>query len=157
MQSAFLWNKQKSMEGELFFSRKYKVIKRSSSLKDGEERARLSLSIHLTSNQRVLIVRLTGDLDHHTASDVRNRIEAELVKDIHTHLVLNLENLQFMDSSGLGVILGRYKQMSSKGGKMYLCSVQPSVFKLMEMSGLFQILPTYQDECSAISACEVAS
>jgi stage II sporulation protein AA (anti-sigma F factor antagonist) len=117
----------------------------------------LSLSIHLTSNQCVLIVRLTGDLDHHTASNVRRTIEAELAKNIHSHLVLNLENLQFMDSSGLGVILGRYKQMMSKGGKMYLCSVQPSIFKLMEMSGLFQILPPYLDENSAISACEVAS
>jgi stage II sporulation protein AA (anti-sigma F factor antagonist) len=117
----------------------------------------LSLAVHITSNHCVLIVRLTGDLDHHTATDVRRKIEAELVKDIHSHLILNLENLQFMDSSGLGMILGRYKQMTSKGGKMYLCSVQPSIFKLMEMSGLFQILPTYQDESSAVYACEVAS
>jgi stage II sporulation protein AA (anti-sigma F factor antagonist) len=117
----------------------------------------LSLSIEITSRSCVLIVRLSGDLDHHTATAVRNKIEEELTKNIHSHLVLNLGNLHFMDSSGLGVILGRYKQMTSKGGKMYLCSVRPSVFKLMEMSGLFQILPPYQDENSAISACEVAS
>jgi stage II sporulation protein AA (anti-sigma F factor antagonist) len=129
----------------------------NSFVKRREERAKLSLTIHLASVHRVLIVRLAGDLDHHTASEVRIKIETELQKEIHTHLVLNLEHLQFMDSSGLGVILGRYKQMSSKGGKMYLCSVQPSIFRLMELSGLFEVLPTYQDEHSALSACEVAS
>jgi stage II sporulation protein AA (anti-sigma F factor antagonist) len=117
----------------------------------------LSLTTHVTSAQGVLIVRLSGDLDHHTASDVRTKIEAELKKNIHTYLIVNLQHLQFMDSSGLGVILGRYKQMSSKGGKMYLCSVQPAVYRLMELSGLFQIVPTYQDEHSALLACEVAS
>lgn len=126
-------------------------------VQDGKGRVLLSLAIHVFSQQQVLIVRLVGDLDHHTAAQVRAKIEAELSKDIHTYLILNLEQLQFMDSSGLGVILGRYKQMTSKGGNMCLCSVQPSIFKLMEMSGLFQILPTYKDERSAIAACEVAS
>lgn len=117
----------------------------------------LSLHIHLHSAHGVLIVRLSGDLDHHTTAEVRAKIEAELKKDIHTHLIVNLGQLQFMDSSGLGVILGRYKQMTGKGGKMYLCNVQPSVYRLMELSGLFQIVPTYQDEHSALLACEVAS
>jgi stage II sporulation protein AA (anti-sigma F factor antagonist) len=88
---------------------------------------------------------------------VRSAIENELKKGLYTNLILNLKGLDFMDSSGLGVILGRYKRVSQLGGKMILCSVQPSVQKIMEMSGLFKILPFFDDEKSAISACEVAS
>lgn len=115
----------------------------------------LDLQIH--SQRNVLIIRIYGELDHHTASYVRESIELELEKGIYSHLVLNLEGLEFMDSSGLGVILGRYKRIMQMGGKMTLCSVQNSILRLMEMSGLLKILPVYQDEVNAVSACGVAS
>ncbi len=117
----------------------------------------MSLSLQMDSDRQVLIVRLAGELDHHHAEKVRASIEAELEKGEFRHLVLNLARLEFMDSSGLGVILGRYKKVSHLGGKMILCSIQPPVYRLMEMSGLFKILPTYENEKHAISACGVAS
>jgi stage II sporulation protein AA (anti-sigma F factor antagonist) len=117
----------------------------------------MSLYLQVKQLQNVLIVRLKGELDHHTAEKVRNVIEGELARGDVSHLVLNLSELDFMDSSGLGVILGRYKKVSQWGGKMILCSIQPSIHRLMEMSGLFKILPTYEDEHSAILACGVAS
>jgi stage II sporulation protein AA (anti-sigma F factor antagonist) len=116
----------------------------------------MNLSLEVEHSRNVLIVRLCGELDHHTAEKVRKTIEEELEKEIYTHLVLNLEKLHFMDSSGLGVILGRYKRITQLGGKMMLCSIQPSIYRLMEMSGLFKILSIYDDEMSAIHACEVA-
>lgn len=117
----------------------------------------MSLTLQVQHSHNVLIVRLCGELDHHTAEKVRQTIEKELEKEIYTHLVLNLADLEFMDSSGLGVILGRYKKVTQLGGKMMLCSIRPSIYRLMEMSGLFKILPIYEDERSAVSACGVAS
>ncbi|TCS93465.1 anti-sigma F factor antagonist [Hazenella coriacea] len=116
----------------------------------------MSLTLQVHRRHHILIVRLSGELDHHTAEQVRNTIESELDSGM-THLVLNLANLEFMDSSGLGVILGRYKRVSQLGGKMALCSIRPSIFRLMEMSGLFKILPIFEDEDSAVTACGVAS
>lgn len=104
----------------------------------------------------MLIIHLCGELDHHTAEKVRIDMERELEKQPYTHFVLNLEQLNFMDSSGLGVILGRYKKVTQSGGKMILCSVQPSIYRLMEMSGLFKIIAFFDDEKSALEACEVA-
>ncbi|MNO01715.1 Anti-sigma F factor antagonist [compost metagenome] len=72
-------------------------------------------------------------------------------------MVVNLRDLKFMDSSGLGVILGRYKQVTGKGGKMVLCEVSPSVYRLFEMSGLFKILAVKENERQAISSLEVVS
>lgn len=122
----------------------------------GEKDQKMSLTVEVERSRNVLVIRLCGELDHHTAEKVRVDIEDELQKESCTHLILNLKELYFMDSSGLGVILGRYKKVSQLGGKMMLCSVQPSIYRLMEMSGLFKIISISDDEKSALDACEVA-
>jgi stage II sporulation protein AA (anti-sigma F factor antagonist) len=115
------------------------------------------MKIEVERIQRVLVIRLEGELDHHTATKVRTEIEREWAKGIDSHLVLNLEGVHFMDSSGLGVILGRYKRVIESGGKMMLSNVPKSIQKLMDMSGIFKILELFDYESQAISACEVAS
>ena len=117
----------------------------------------MGLSVEVTDARHVLVVRLTGELDHHTAEKVRNRIDEKLMSGSYVNLVFNLSGLTFMDSSGLGVLLGRYKRVSQLGGNMILCCVNPSISRLMELSGLFKILPLYQNEQAALEACEVTS
>ncbi|MBD1372967.1 anti-sigma F factor antagonist [Hazenella sp. IB182357] len=117
----------------------------------------MSLTVSVRNSRNVLIIGLVGELDHHTATRVRETIDRELVGGGAEHLVINLAQLDFMDSSGLGVLLGRFKKVAQNGGKMSLCRIKPSVYRLMEMSGLFKVMPIYEDEHSAIQACEVAS
>lgn len=117
----------------------------------------MSFTVDVACHRHILVVRLAGELDHHTAEHVRTRIEQEMSTGLYTDLVLNLAQLTFMDSSGLGVILGRVRRISQQGGKMVLCSVHPSITRLLELSGLFKILERYDSEQAAISACEVAS
>jgi stage II sporulation protein AA (anti-sigma F factor antagonist) len=116
----------------------------------------MSLQIEMSYHRQVLVVRLIGELDHHTSENVKKRLEEEIAQGIR-HIVLNLAGLSFMDSSGLGVILGRYKQISQLDGKMVVCSVNPSVYRLFEMSGLFKILPIHENEEKALSSLGVAS
>ncbi|WP_054024322.1 anti-sigma F factor antagonist [Bacillus sp. FJAT-28004] len=117
----------------------------------------MSLQAELEQYRNVLIVRLRGELDHHTADVVRFKMEEALLRGNSDHIILSLKELQFMDSSGLGVILGRYKQVKSKGGKMVVCDVNPNVHRLFEMSGLFKILTIHENERTAISSLEVVS
>lgn len=117
----------------------------------------MSLQIDLEHRRNVLIVRLQGELDHHTADRVRYKMEDELLRDGVRHVILSLKDLQFMDSSGLGVILGRYKQVRAKGGRMAVCDVNPSVYRLFELSGLFKIVDIHDNERSAITSLEVVS
>ncbi|GIP32326.1 anti-sigma F factor antagonist [Paenibacillus sp. J2TS4] len=117
----------------------------------------MSLQIEMEHGRRALIVRLAGELDHHTADIVKMRMEEAIRQGAVTHIILSLERLNFMDSSGLGVILGRYKQITGKGGKMIVCGVNPSVYRLFEMSGLFKILAIEENERQAISSLEVVS
>ncbi|WP_420038586.1 anti-sigma F factor antagonist [Parageobacillus thermoglucosidasius] len=106
--------------------------------------------------QDVLIIRLSGELDHHTAEELREKATDALERESIRHIVLNLEHLTFMDSSGLGVILGRYKQIKNLGGEMIVCSISPTVKRLFDMSGLFKIIRLENDEQFALKTLGVA-
>jgi stage II sporulation protein AA (anti-sigma F factor antagonist) len=112
--------------------------------------------MELEHGRKALIVRLKGELDHHTADVVKTRMEEAIAKRDAAHVILSLKDLSFMDSSGLGVILGRYKQITAKGGKMVVCEVSPAVYRLFELSGLFKIISIQENEKQAISSLEVA-
>ena len=115
----------------------------------------MSLHIETEVSGDTLIVRLSGELDHHTAEVVRTRVEAELDRG-YDNLVMNFEHLEFMDSSGLGVILGRYKRITAAGGRMSLCSVNDQLMKLFELSGMLKILRIYKTESQALAETGVA-
>jgi len=117
----------------------------------------VNLHVEMEHHRGILIVRLSGELDHHTADMVRMQMDEAIQRRQCEHLVLSLKDLQFMDSSGLGVILGRYKLIKNKGGKMVVCDVNPPVYRLLEMSGLFKIMPIYENEGTALSGLEVVS
>ncbi|MCA0985862.1 anti-sigma F factor antagonist [Guptibacillus algicola] len=116
----------------------------------------MSLTISLEVKHPVLLIRLEGELDHHTAEELRERVDQLLEERKIEHIVLSLEGLSFMDSSGLGVILGRYNKVKSFGGEMVVCSISPAVKRLFEMSGLFKIVRLEDDEQHALATLGVA-
>ncbi|ADU30055.1 anti-sigma F factor antagonist [Evansella cellulosilytica] len=117
----------------------------------------MSLLIDLEKRDKVLCVRLEGELDHHTAMELRERVDEALKEQNLTHILLNLEHLSFMDSSGLGVVLGRYKYVQTLGGEMVVCSISPQIKRLFEMSGLFKIVRLASNEMDALLELGVAS
>ncbi|MDV2683345.1 anti-sigma F factor antagonist [Alkalihalophilus lindianensis] len=116
----------------------------------------MSLVMDLERKGSVLLVRLEGELDHHTAEKLRKQVEGHLTDANVKHIVLNLKQLSFMDSSGLGVILGRYKQVKANGGEMVVCAISPAVKRLFEMSGLFKIIRLEESEQFALKTLGVA-
>lgn len=116
----------------------------------------MSLQINMRVEQDVLIIRLQGELDHHAAENLREQIEQHMESQPIQHILLNLKELSFMDSSGLGVMLGRYKRVSQLGGEMIVCSISPEVQRLFKLSGLFKILKTVDSEEQALQQLGVA-
>ena len=94
----------------------------------------------------VLLVRLTGELDQCTASGIRRDLDALLENPQIRHLVIDLSDMPFMDSSGLGVILGRYRQLQLRGGTVSLMHLSPQVQRVYDLSGLAQIIPIMDEE-----------
>ena len=87
-----------------------------------------------------LIVYLSGEIDHCAADGLRRDIEKLLEDARIRRLILNFERVSFMDSSGVGMIIGRYKTMRERGGSVGACGMNPVVDKLFRMAGLHRII-----------------
>lgn len=98
-----------------------------------------------------LLVRLGGELDLGVADKLRKALDSQLAEKKTKYLILNLSRVTFIDSSGLGVILGRYKRLVHSGGKVILVGAQPQVKRILELSGLLQIMEDCPDENNALS------
>jgi stage II sporulation protein AA (anti-sigma F factor antagonist) len=116
----------------------------------------VSLNIGMEIRNDVLCIRLSGELDHHAADSLREQATEMLESSGVRHIVLNLENLTFMDSSGLGVILGRYKHVKQLHGEMIVCAISPPIKRLFDMSGLFKIIRLEPTEEYALERLGVA-
>ncbi len=116
----------------------------------------MSLRITMETKRDVLVVRLQGELDHHTAEELRTKVDEVLRNPQIRHIVLSLADLAFMDSSGIGVILGRYKQVAARSGEMVVCSINPTIYRIFEMSGLFKVIKFRENETEALHVLGVA-
>ncbi|HAG10872.1 MAG TPA: anti-sigma F factor antagonist [Desulfotomaculum sp.] len=109
------------------------------------------MSLDVEINQDTLLVRLEGELDLGVTDFLRNSLEGMLDQSKTKHLVINLRNVTFIDSSGLGVILGRYNRVSAQGGQVLLVGAQPQVRRVLALSGLLTIMKEYSSEEAALS------
>ncbi|MBQ2780605.1 MAG: STAS domain-containing protein [Clostridia bacterium] len=87
---------------------------------------------------------LSGDIDHHHASAMRQNIDAVLCEERPSALELDFSGVTFMDSSGIGLIMGRYRLLNSWGGKLIVTHIPPHIEKLMHLAGL-GCLPIFEE------------
>ena len=92
------------------------------------------------SQFKILTLIITEEIDHYTADKIRNRTDFEIQKYMPKELIIDFANVSFMDSAGIGMIIGRYKTMSMFGGK-YMKNVSRGVRKIFEMTGILKIIP----------------
>ncbi|MBQ2833359.1 MAG: anti-sigma factor antagonist [Clostridia bacterium] len=87
-----------------------------------------------------LTVFLDGEIDHHSAQGLRTQIENLLSNRQLQTLILDFADVEFMDSSGVGMIIGRYKTMAARGGILLARGLSPAMDKLFHMAGLHRII-----------------
>jgi len=109
-----------------------------------------TLEIKLSNRGNTLIVRLHGELDHHTAEYARQKIENEIIKPITRNMIFDFSNLTFMDSSGIGVIMGRYKNIRKINGKVAIACSNSQVVRLLDVSGISRVIPVCTDLDNAV-------
>ena len=97
-------------------------------------------NIALKRKKEEFIIALRGDLDHHGTQQLRADLEDALLACREMRVVFELSEVSFMDSSGIGLLLGRYKAIKNRGCWVELRGAQPAVDKLLAMSGLYQIM-----------------
>jgi len=90
--------------------------------------------------KNILTVRLTGELDHAVAAGIRAELDELMLDPRIRRLVFDLNDLEFMDSSGIGLIIGRYKLMARRGGTVAVSCKRGAVDRIFEMAGLYQLV-----------------
>ncbi len=91
-----------------------------------------------------LVARLIGELDHHSAADIRERIDTALMHHRCALLVLDLSGLSFMDSSGIGLIMGRYRLARSLGGNLRVQGASHRLETIIRLAGM-EKLPIWDE------------
>jgi stage II sporulation protein AA (anti-sigma F factor antagonist) len=109
------------------------------------------LDVKLSRKGTTLIVKIMEDMDHHSAQNLRQRIDFEIVKATVKNIIFDFSNVNFMDSSGIGVVVGRYKNIQKLNGKAAIVNANPKIMQIFEMSGVLKIIPAYSDMDKAIS------
>lgn len=98
------------------------------------------MELNATRKGQRLTVQLQGELDHHNAQSVRNALDAMIADPAIYELQLDMSGVHFMDSSGLGVILGRYRALAARGGKLIVSGVSTPIDRIFRMSGLYALV-----------------
>lgn len=91
-------------------------------------------------NEGILEVKLIGEIDHHSAVSVRSDIDALIFEKRPQKVVLDLSEISFMDSSGLGLIMGRYALVKDLGGTLSLRAPTVAVMKILSLAGMERMI-----------------
>lgn len=108
------------------------------------------LFLDIELKQDTLVVRPSGEVDLGVADYFRDTVENALNREPAKNLVFNLSRVSFIDSSGLGVLLGRYKRVARNGGKVFIVSPQPQVRRVLELSGILRVMLEFTSEAEAL-------
>lgn len=101
----------------------------------------------------ILIARLEGELDHHSAAEVRAAIDETLDAFCGKHLIFCFEKVTFMDSAGIGVVMGRYNKVKETGGTVFVADCSEYVDRILSMAGIFTIAVRCNTVEEAIAQC----
>lgn len=97
------------------------------------------MAVLLEHNEKTLIAYISGEVDHHTAKSIRSEIDANIENTNPKKVVLDFADVSFMDSSGIGLVMGRYKIMKSAGGTVSIQNPPVQIKKVMQLAGLDKI------------------
>ena len=100
----------------------------------------------------VLYVVIDGDIDHHSAKYIREAIDREIFLTRPKAMVLELSRVDFMDSSGLGLILGRYTRMREIGGILKLSHPTPQIIKILSLAGVDKLIPVIAQKSEEVQS-----
>ncbi len=90
----------------------------------------------ISFDENIMTVKLSGEIDHHAAKVIRETTDAMIQQRRPAVLRLDFSEVSFMDSSGIGLIMGRYRMMSLYGGSLKVVNVPEGLEKIMFLSGL---------------------
>ena len=90
---------------------------------------------------KLLILKITEEIDEHTTKEIRRRADYEIERYMPKRVVFDFDSVTFMDSAGIGLIIGRYKFAKMIGAKVEVSNLTKIVKRIFEMSGILKLIP----------------
>lgn len=94
------------------------------------------MSVKISVEKNRIIAYLSGEIDHHSALLLRQEIDLAVRENNPSELILDFSEVSFMDSSGIGLVMGRYRVMNESGGTVTIHNPSPNIKKVMKLSGI---------------------
>ena len=98
------------------------------------------MAVKIECSGRVVIAYLDGEIDHHSAFELRTSIDAAIKDNAPEMLVLDFKNITFMDSSGIGLVMGRYRALAGTGAEIHITNTSPQIYKVMKLAGMERLV-----------------
>lgn len=94
------------------------------------------MSVEINVTGEVVTAYLKGELDHHTAKGMREAIDSAVELNMPTLLILDFRDISFMDSSGIGLVMGRYRNLIKSGAELHITGAPPQIYKMLKLAGI---------------------
>ena len=101
-------------------------------------------------NSKALILEITEEIDHHEVEKIRRKADDEITRYMPRKVIFDFNSVTFMDSAGIGMVLGRYKMIKMLGGTLEMINVSSKLKKIFELSGVTKIVPIGEVSISEI-------
>lgn len=112
------------------------------------------MELNFKRKNKTIIILISGEIDHHTSKELRRQTESALAEMGGKNIIFGFEKVTFMDSSGIGMMIGRYKQLQALGGRIAIACANEKILEIIRLSGLTKLLPTFDSLDEALSYAE---
>ena len=109
------------------------------------------MEITWKTSDHILLVKIQGDIDHHTCEKLRQQVDQAFEETNSRSILFSFAQVSFMDSSGIGVLIGRYKLVQRLGGKIAVSCPSQRVKEIFQLSALDKLFPFYETEEAALA------
>lgn len=98
------------------------------------------MNLSISENEKYMVVAVDGEIDHHYAAEIREQVDRKYRRSARKDMLVDFSKVTFMDSSGIGLLIGRYKNVKEKGGRLCASGLRPDIMRIFEMAGLKRII-----------------
>lgn len=104
------------------------------------------MNTEFKEEDKLLYIHITEEIDHHTTEKMRRKMDYEITRFMPRKVVFDFSKVSFMDSAGIGLLIGRYKLAKLLGGSTQIINASQSIKKVLEMSGVVRIIPIKESQ-----------
>jgi len=107
-------------------------------------KGRRSMESKFYEKDKLLVLKITSEVDDHNVQEIRRKADYEMERYMPKKVIFDFDGVTFMDSSGIGLVIGRYKFANMIGAKLGVSNLTGSVRRIFDMSGILKLIPTIE-------------